>query len=337
MTMPLVRVHGVDDVRVDIVDIPSPGDDDVLIEVSLCGICGSDLGYIGMGGLGMAQPMPLGHELVGKVAATGRNVTRVAAGDRVVANPMAAGNLIGNGGSEGGFAPYLLVRDVATHPDSVFQVPDSISDEQAALVEPLSVALHACNQGALSASDQVVVLGAGPVGLCTIACLKYLGVKNVIAVDLSAFRRDCASRLGAIVFDPPAGNLGDFLMQQHGRAELLGMPVPATDVYIEATGAGAVFEQCVNTARTGARIVVLGLHKTAVPLDLANVLLRELRIVGSMAYPREFPEVLKMLSEGGIDTAPLVSHRLPLSKFAEALSQARDAGQSAKVLVDCQA
>ena len=337
MTMPLVRVHGVDDVRLDVVDVPSPGEDDVLLEVLLCGICGSDLGYIGMGGLGMAQPMPLGHELVGKVVATGRNVTGATAGDVVVVNPMAAGNLIGNGGPEGGFAPFLLVRNVTADADSLYQVPGNISEEQAALVEPLSVALHACNQGAVSASDRVVVLGAGPIGLCTIACLKYRGVKNVIAVDLSAVRRDRAGRLGAIVFDPAAGNLADFLMQQHGRAELLGMPVPATDVYIEATGAGAVFEQCVNTARTGARVVVLGLHKTAVPLDLANVLLRELRIVGSMAYPNEFPEVLKMLSEGVIDTAPLISHRLPLSEFDAALSQARDAGQSAKVLVNCQA
>lgn len=337
MTMPLVRVHGEDDVRLDDVDVPFPQEDDVLLEVALCGICGSDLGYIGMGGLGMTQPMPLGHELVGKVKATGRKATGVSVGDRVVVNPMAAGNLIGNGGSEGGFAPYLLVRGVASHPDSLYRVPDNISDEQAALVEPMSVALHACHQGAVRASDRVVVLGAGPIGLCTVACLNYLGVENVIAVDVATFRRDCAGRLGATVFDPACGNLAEFLMQQQGQAELLGMPVPATDVYIEATGVSAVFEQCVKTAKTGARIVVLGLHKAEVSLDLANVLLRELHIVGSMAYPSEFPDVLDMLSEGLIDTAPLVSHRFPLSEFDAALRQARDAGKSAKVLVDCQA
>jgi threonine dehydrogenase-like Zn-dependent dehydrogenase len=139
MSMPLVRVHGVDDVRLDTVEKPTITADDVLVQVSLCGICGSDLGYITMGGLGLTQPMPLGHELVGTVVEVGDNVDHLDVGDRVVVNPMAAGNSIGNGGTEGAFAPYLMVRCVSSDRDAALKIPESLTMEQAAMVEPLSV------------------------------------------------------------------------------------------------------------------------------------------------------------------------------------------------------
>lgn len=336
MSMPQVRIHAVDDVRLDQVDRPTPGPDDILVQVELCGICGSDLGYIAMGGLGMTQPMPLGHELVGTVVEVGDEVIDIAPGQRGVVNPMGAGNLIGNGGPDGGFAPYLLVRGAASHADAFYPVPDGLTLEQAALVEPLSVALHGCHQGRTQKGDRAVVLGAGPIGLCLLACLKYLGLESVIAVDNSRYRLEAAQALGAIPFYPDDGNLADFLRDRHGAADLMGMSVPATDLYFEATGAGPVMEQVVNTARAGARVVVLGLHKHPFQLDLANLLLRELEIIGSMAYPSEFPEVIDMLASGRVDTGPLVSHRLPLSRFTEALGQARDANSATKVLVDCQ-
>ena len=96
-----------------------------------------------------------------------------------------------------------------------------------------------------------------------------------------------------------------------------------------------VFEQLVNTARTGARIVILGLHKQPVELDLANVLLRELKLIGSMGYADEFPEVIKILTSGEVDVSPIITHRFPLSDFDQALAQAKTADKAIKVLVDC--
>lgn len=336
MSMHQVRIHGVDDVRLDSVEKPAVAADDVLVQVSLCGICGSDLGYVAMGGLGLTQPMPLGHELYGTVLERGKNVRYLDIGDRVVVNPLGNANGIGNGGAEGGFAPYLLVRGVAEDQGSVLKIPEQLTANQAALVEPLSVALHGCHQGQAKAGDRVVVFGAGPIGLCTVICLKYLGVQDIVVVDLSDFRLSIAGQLGAIPFRADRPDLAEFLRQRHGDAELMGMPVPATDLYFEATGARPVFEQLVNLARTGARVVVLGLHKEPVQLDLVNVLLRELNIVGSMAYPNEFPEVIAMLASGEVDVEPLVTHCYPLSRFDEALAQARDTNAAVKVLVDCQ-
>ena len=336
MTIPLVRIHGVGDVRLDDIDRPKPTADDVLIKVSFCGICGSDLGYIGMGGLGMTHPMPLGHEMVGTVAEVGARVQHLRPGDRVVVNPMVAGNSIGNGGTEGAFTPYLLVRNAAVDEMAVVKIPDSLSDDQAAMVEPLSVALHGCHQGRVNRSDNAVVFGAGPIGLCVALCMKHLGLKQIVIVDQSDHRLAAAESIGAIPFKAGSSELGKFLVEQHGQSELMGMPVPSTDIYIEATGATAVFEQITTTAKTGARVVVLGLHKKPVKLDLANVLLRELNITGSMAYPEEFPEVIDMLSQGKLDLDPIISHRFPLSRFGEAIDRAGDPNDAIKVLIDCQ-
>lgn len=336
MSIPLVRVHGIDDARLDRVAKPSVTANDVLVEVSLCGICGSDLGYISMGGLGMTQPMPLGHELVGTIAQVGQNISELSVGDRVVVNPMASGNSIGNGGAEGAFTPYLLVRNVAADPSAVLKVPSSLSAKQAAMVEPLSVALHGCHQGRADAAKKAVIFGAGPIGLCTAICLNYLGLKDIVMVDRSDHRLAAAERIGAIPLSAEKGDLASFLIKQHGESQLMGTPVPATDIYIEATGAKPVFEQIVNTAKTGASVVILGLHKQPVQLDLANVLLRELNITGSMAYPNEFPEVIDMLASGKIDVDAVISHQFPLSEFEQALSQARDTDTAIKVMIDCQ-
>lgn len=336
MSIPQICIHGVDEVRLDQVPQPEPGINDIVLQVSLCGICGSDLGYIAMGGLGMTQPMPLGHELVGVVSATGANVKQLAVGDRVVINPMAAGNSIGNGGSEGGFTPYLLVRNVAMEDKVALKVPESLSDEQAAMIEPLSVALHGCHQGRIKPTDTAVVFGAGPIGLCTALCLGYLGLESIVVVDNSEFRLAAAKRIGAIPFKAGNGNLADFLTEQHGAARLMGSPVPATDVYLEATGVKRVFDEIVGTAKTGARVVVLGLHKQPVQLDLANLLLRELNITGSMAYPTEFPEVIAMLQSGRLDVSALISHQFPLSQFEQGLHQARNVDAAIKVMIDCQ-
>jgi threonine dehydrogenase-like Zn-dependent dehydrogenase len=204
------------------------------------------------------------------------------------------------------------------------------------MVEPLAVALHGCHQGQAQPADKAVVFGAGPIGLCVVACLQYLGLDKVIVVDMSDHRLAAAARIGAIPFKAGSADLAAFLTAQHGATELMGMPVPATDLYIEATGARQVFEQIVNTAKTRARVVVLGLHKEPVQLDLANVLLRELSINGSMAYPGEFPEVIAMLAANKIDISPIISHHYPLSQFSEALATAADTGAAIKVMIDCQ-
>lgn len=337
-TMPLVRVHDVNQVQLDQVDRPGAGADDVVVQVAYCGICGSDPTFIAMGGLsGPGTPMPLGHELSATVLEAGANVRHVRVGDRVVVNPEGNGNRIGSGGPNGGFAPYMLVRGAALDTQSVIKIPDSLSMQHGALVEPLSVAMHAVHQGQAKAGDRAVVFGAGPIGLGILLVLRHYGIDNVVVVDLSEHRLTVAEQLGAATFKADSGDLSNFLIARHGEAKLMGMPAPGSDLYFEATGVGAVFNRAVQLPKMGARLVVVGVHKEPVQLDLVNLLIRELTITASMAYPTEFPQVIAMLESGKVDVSPLITHRYPLSQFMDALASARDTSRAVKVLVDCQA
>lgn len=335
-TMSLVQIHGENDVRIDTVPRPSAGPDDVLIAVQACGICGSDLGYIAMGGLTPpGEPMPLGHELSGRVEAVGEHVCGIRVGQSVVVNPMANGSAIGNGGPEGGFAPWLLVRDVASAPEAVLALPPELDAEYGALVEPLAVAMHAVNRAGVKPGEKAVVMGAGPIGLCAVAVLKHLGVADVVVADRSRSRLDVARELGAAhTICVVQEDLDARLRELHGVVDLMGVAMPATHRYIEATGVGAVLESLVATAGPGATIAVVGVHKQAISLDPVQLLLKELTLVGSMAYPDEFPAVIDMLRQGDVDVRALISHRFSLSEFAAALDVARDPERAIKVMID---
>ena len=139
--------------------------------------------------------MPLGHELSGVIEAAGSEVD-LAPGTRVIVNPLGAGNMIGNGGSEGGFAPQLLVRNAAAG-ESLLEIPDGLPIEVAALAEPLGVGMNAVDQVEAAGDDKVAVFGAGPIGLAAIAALRDRGVEDVVAIDLSSRRLEIAKQLGA--------------------------------------------------------------------------------------------------------------------------------------------
>ena len=334
-TMPLVQIHGVNDVRIDRVPVPVPGPEDVLIEVVNCGICGSDLGYIGMGGvMPDGQPMPLGHELSGRVSAVGAAVTEVTPGQRVVVNPIASGTAIGNGGPEGGFAPWLLVTGAARAPDAVIPLPEPLSYEQGTMVEPLSVAMHGVNRSGVEAGQSVLVMGAGPIGLCAVVVLKYRGVEDIVVVDQSAHRLSIAAQLGATVTcDARRQDLAAVLGDQHGETNYYGLTVVGTDVYIEATGVGAVLEQAVALAKPDAGIIVIGVHKAPIQFNPMDLMMKELRMIGSMGYAKEFSAVIDMMLSGAVDFSALISHRFELGEFPAALAVAGDPQRAAKVMV----
>lgn len=333
-TMNLVRVHGVDDLRLDAVPVPEAGPDDVLVRVASCGICGSDLGYIAKGGLlGPGdQPLPLGHELSGTVAAVGAQVSDIAVGTRVVVNPD--DNLIGSGG-DGGFAPFLLVRR-ARRGINLLPIPDHLPADIAALTEPLSVALHGVNRAEAGPGSKVVVFGAGAIGLGAVVGLRRRGVTDIVSVDISESRLALARQLGAkATVNPQQQDLRAAVAEAHGTGTLFGWPVVNSDAFIDAAGAAQPLQQAVAMCRPGTRIVIVALHKQPVPLDLVQVMAKELVITGSIAYPQdEFAEVLAMLGSGDVDVSPMISHRFPADRVLEAFAAAKDTARALKVIVE---
>jgi 2-desacetyl-2-hydroxyethyl bacteriochlorophyllide A dehydrogenase len=329
-----VRLHGPEDVRLDDVPEPAPGPRDVVVRVAACGICGSDVGYVKLGGVAgpPRRPLPLGHELAGVVEAVGAEVAGVRVGARVVVHPGAAGNRIGNGGPEGGFAPRLLVRNAAAG-GNLFEIPASLSFETAALAEPLGVGMNAALRSEARAGEKAVVFGAGPIGLAAVATLADRGVADVIAVDLSDRRLALARRLGAhAVLNPAQDDVWKEIRARHGESPVLGAPMAGSDAYIEASGAPAVIGEILQHAKGEARLSVVALHRAPVPVSFLLVMMKQLTLRGAMEYPEDFGATLALLARR--DLSPMITHRFVLARFAEALAVARDASASGKVMIE---
>ena len=331
--MKQVNIHGPGRVEIDEVAEPTPGPRDALIRVSACGICGSDLGYIKLGGLAgpSDKPMPIGHEFSGTVVAVGAEVSHIKVGARVVANPMSNNNQIGNGSGEGAFAPLVLVPNAADGV-SVFEIPDELPMEIAALTEPLSVGLQGVDRANPVAGEKAVVFGAGPIGLCAVASLRHRGIDDVIAVDLSSHRLEIARKLGArATFNPSEDDVWKGIRELHGTSPLFGAPMAGSDIYIEASGAGVVIEEVLSNAKTNARLSVVGLHRTPIPVNFLLVMMKSMSIVGSMAYPDDWSEAIEILTRA--DLSPMITHRFSLEDFHDALAVAQRADVGAKVMI----
>jgi threonine dehydrogenase-like Zn-dependent dehydrogenase len=327
-----VNVHGPGDVRVDEAPQPEAGPRDAVVKVAACGICGSDLRYVRLGGLAgpMPTPMPLGHELSGVIETVGGEVSEWQPGDRVVLNPTAGQKMIGNGGPEGGFTPRLLVREVAD--GNLFPVPAGLSMDRAALAEPLAVGMNAVNQSGAQPGEKVVIFGAGPIGLAAIATLHDRGVRDLIAVDLSARRLDIARKLGAKeTIDASREDPWPRIRRVHGESPVLGAPMAGTHVYIEASGAAPVIPQIIQQARGGARVAVVALHEER-PVNFLLVMMKQLTIRGAMEYPDDYNDAIGLLARR--DLSAMISHRFPLERFADAFAVANDPQAGGKVLIE---
>jgi threonine dehydrogenase-like Zn-dependent dehydrogenase len=333
--MQQLRIHAPGEVRLDDVDAPEPGPRDVVVRVQACGICGSDLGYIAVGGVAGPgpAPIPIGHEFSAVVERVGAEVSRYRPGMRVVVNPLASENLIGNGGPVGAFAPSVLVCEVEGG-EVLFPIPDELSFDRAALAEPLGVGMHAVERVGAMPGEKVAIFGAGPIGLMALATLRWRGFDDVAIVDLSARRLDIARELGAtLALNPGNGDVWGPLRELHGRELWLGIvPTTGTHAYIEASGAPSVLGEIISQACEGARISLVALHRKPEPVDLLSVMAKQLTIAGSMAYPDDYGEMVRMLSE--VDLSPAITHRFPLAKFAEAIETARNAEVAGKVLIE---
>ncbi len=331
----VLNIHGVNDVRLDPVEPPRPGDKDVVIKVKACGICGSDLSYIKIGGIHRKPGgvTPIGHEAAGEIVAVGAAVQGVKPGQRVVVNPMMTPSYIGSGGPEGAFTEELLVRDARVG-DSLLPIPDDLPWEIAALTEPLAVALHGVNRAQVKAGDKVVVFGCGPIGLGMVLWLVDRGITDVVALDLAAERRERAMALGArAAFDPTQEDLKAKRTELHGAARVFSREAVGTDAFIDAAGAPNILSDVVRIAKYQSRMVVTAAYMKPVELDLGAMLTTEMTITTAVGYPTEMPEVVAALPRLSKTAAPLISHRFPFRQIIEALGVAATPA-SAKVMID---
>lgn len=332
--MKVAVLHGVRDLRLDDFPRPQVGDGDLLIKVKSTGICGTDLHFRHMGPRFPEQPMPLGHEFAGEVVEAGKAVTTFQLGDRVAYNSNNSPADMGRGGECGGFSPYVILRNIDEHTRSLCPIPDNVSYDHAALVEPISVGTHAVNRADPQPGQSTTLFGCGPIGLGIIMTLKERGIDDVVVFDLSPLRRQRALDLGVrAAFDPRENAPEEVLGELRGYGPIWGVPHPKTDIYIEASGAPGLIPDIARFCNKGSRIVTLAIHRQPLTLDGTKIMSKEISLIGSQGYPTEFPEVMQKIARGGIDPEKMISHRFPFDRFEEAFEVADDASQAAKVVL----
>lgn len=330
-------VTGPDRLEVRAIDTPEVGPDDALVRVRACGLCGSDPHTLQAGYLVPGAPETrLGHEPAGEVVVVGDAVSGLSVGDRVVVNPMGVPDaIIGGGGPQGALAEYLLVRDAAVG-RNLRVLPAHIPFEVAALVEPMSVARRAVNRTGATPSDTAVVFGAGPVGLGGLLAFKALGVRHVVVVDVQPNRLEKALALGAdAVVDSAEEDLVERLIALHGAAsDAFGLPgMAGTDVYLDAAGVPSVVQTVLTSAKQGAVLGVVAIHRHPIEVDFQALIPKELTIVASMGYAEEFFQVADDVEANWEKYALIVSDVLPFTDVEDAIRLAGTPGATDKVVV----
>jgi threonine dehydrogenase-like Zn-dependent dehydrogenase len=333
--MKVLNIHGVGDVRLDPYERPTAGPNDVVVRMKACGICGSDLSYIKVGGMSRNPEgtTALGHEAAGEIMEVGSGVNGLSVGQAVVINGMMTPSDVGNGGPEGAFTEELLIRD-ARLGDSILPVPEGIPYDIAALCEPLAVAMHGVNRAEVKPGDKVVVFGCGPIGLGMVLWLVDRGVTDVVALDLAPERRERALALGArAALDPANCDVREELAKLHGEVPSYGRVGVGTDAYIDAAGAPSILTDVIMMAKWHARLVITAAYMKPIEFPVGRMLTSELTITTAVGYPTEFPDVLAAMPRLKNKIATLISHKLPFGSVLDGLKVAATP-QSAKVMIE---
>ncbi|WP_105030211.1 NAD(P)-dependent alcohol dehydrogenase [Arthrobacter ruber] len=315
MTASVLR--GVGDLILEERPVPTPDADQVLIRVHSVGVCGSDVHYFKHGRIGpyiVESPLILGHELSGEIVAVGANVNDSRIGQRVAVEPQrpcrvcdfcrqGAYNLCpkmefyATPPIDGAFCEYVLIQD-----DFAYEVPDTISDHAAALMEPMSVGIAAAQKGGVKVGDTVLIAGGGPIGIITGQVARAFGAADVVIADINPARRELAATYGLRVVDPATESTEDL----------------AAHVFVDASGATPAILNGIRSVRAGGTVVLVG-SADQFPLSVPEVAMRELNVTGTFRYTNTWPIARALLVSGQVELDSLVTHVYGIEQVEEAL------------------
>lgn len=326
LTMQAMQLSSYGHLEMTRIGVPVPGPEELLVRVAACGICGSDVhGYDGSSGRRI-PPIVMGHEAAGTVASLGSQVKTFALGDRVTFDSTVfcgacayctrgQGNLcdhrevMGVSSTEfrrpGAFAEYVTV------PERIcYRLPDDLPFAQAAMLEAVSVALHAVHLSEVKAGATALVLGAGMIGLLTLQAALVAGCARVYVADLDASRLKLARSLGATQTITGSGaEVIQGVMQLTGNS--------GVDLALEAVGSDDTVAVAMECVRKGGTVTLIGNIAAEVKLPLQKVVTRQIRLQGSCASAGEYPLAIQLLAAGRIQVTPLITAVAPLSEGPE--------------------
>jgi L-iditol 2-dehydrogenase len=325
-------LHAPGDVRIEERDRPTPGPREVLVQVTAIGVCGSDVHYYEHGRIGpmvVESPMVLGHESAGHVVELGEGAGKHAVGDRVTLEPgvpcgrcreCRAGRynlcldvvFFATPPIDGAFADFVTI-----HEDFAFALPDSLSDEEGALMEPLSVGIWACRKAGVSAGDRVLVTGAGPIGILAAQCALAFGATEVTVSDVNQQRLEVARRTGATRTLTPQDGLDI-----------------EVDALIECSGHPGAMMDGIKALRPAGVAVLVGMgpeEEGTLPLSLIQG--RELWVTGTFRYANTYPAAIALAASGKVDLKSIITGHYGLDDAEAALKVGREDPGSVKPIV----
>ena len=328
ITMKAVRWHGPRDMRLEEVPKPAPQPHEALIRIESAGVCGSDVHYYLEGRIGaqiITPPLILGHEYAGIVEAVGAEADEALAGKRVAVEPgipclrcewcrtghyNVCGNMFfpGGPGCDGAFCEYMTV-----HAGFCFPTPASMSPPEAAMIEPVAVALHTVELAAFKPGETAAVIGLGPIGLLTAQIAKLSGVSMLYGSDLLGYRVDAGRRYGVdAAFNAGTGDTIDWIMDEtEGRG---------VDVGIDCTNASEGLGLAVSATRPAGRCVLTGISgQDTDPVPVSAARRRELNLQWCRRFRHNFPTAMALAASGKLDLRSLITHSFPLERTPEAL------------------
>lgn len=324
---------------VESVQDPTPRGSEVVLKVCNCGICGSDLHAASLPP-GLPPKTIMGHEFSGEIVAVGPAVTdRWKEGDRVCALPFIACGTCeaclsgdgmrcpriratGLGPVPGAYAEYVLAGA-----SELLKLPESVSFQQGAMVEPLAVGLNAVNRAGLKCGDNVLVIGGGPIGLVTALWCRFFGARHVIVSEKSQGRREMSEKFGATDTIDPAGS--------NVAGEFHRLAGAAPDVIFECVGVPGTIQQCVQNIRARGRIVVVGVCSQPDTIFPLMAILKEVRLDFVVGYRKQdFQFALDMMAAGRIDPLPMVTGVTNLEGLSTAFEALKTPNRQCKVLLD---
>ncbi|EDW84169.1 uncharacterized protein Dwil_GK13991 [Drosophila willistoni] len=341
-------LHGIEDLRLEQRPIPEIADDEVLLAMDSVGICGSDVHYLAHGRIGhfiLTKPMIIGHEAAGVVAKLGKKVTNLKVGDRVAIEPGVPCRYCDHCKQ----GKYNLCADMvfcATPPydgnltryykhaaDFCFKLPDHVSMEEGALLEPLSVGVHACRRGGVGLGSKVLILGAGPIGLVTLLAAQSMGASEILITDLVQSRLDVAKELGAT---------HTLLLSVDQSAEDVSKKVheimtEEPNISIDCCGAESSARLAIFATRSGGVVVIVGMGAPEIKLPLINALAREVDIRGIFRYCNDYSAALALVASGKVNVKRLVTQHFDITETDKAFETSRRGlGGAIKVMIHVQ-
>lgn len=323
-------IRGACDIRLETVDDPSIQDNEILVKVKACGICGTDLHTYRMGPTSVSErPVILGHEWSGEIVEAGSTVQGLRVGDKVLGTGYGIRDnyvVLPGYGLDGAFAEYVVVPNPALG-QSLFKIPENLSWEEATTVEPVSVACHAVDQAGIQPDYTVVVLGAGMIGQGIAQAAKVQGAAKVIVCEPSPKRLAMARKLGADVAVNP--NEADPV-----EAIMAATSQKMANVAFECSGAPAAFCQALHMVSFSGRVIQVGILEQDLVLkpDLMSMLtFRNLTLQGCAG--QKWATAFELVRDGHVRTSDLITHEFTLNNAKEAFETQLNADESIKVLI----